>query len=74
MPGNPILTEIHRHRETVARGCGYDAAKLMAYYRKREAERSDDHPLVDLSPRESGASCAVREEPPIPSNLPPTSP
>ena len=63
MTDNPILTEIHRHREAVARECGYDATKLMSYYRKREAERHDDHQLVDFSPRETGASCAVREEP-----------
>ena len=64
MNENPILTEIHRHREAVARECGYDATKLMAYYRKREAERRDDHPLVDFSPHESAAGCVLREEPP----------
>lgn len=64
MNENPILTEIHRHREAVARECGYDATKLMAYYREREAERRDDHPLVDFCRRETGASGVMREEPP----------
>ena len=42
MPENSIIAEIHRHREEVARECDFDPAKLMAYYRRRERERSDD--------------------------------
>ena len=35
MPENEIIAEIHRHREAAARECGFDVAKLMAYYRRR---------------------------------------
>ena len=64
MPENAIIAEIHRHREAVARECGYDAAKLMAYYSRRETERGDDgHPLISLIENKT-ESCAVREEPP----------
>ena len=49
MPENEIIAEIHRHREAVARDCGYDAAKLTARYRRQEKERADaDHSLVSL--------------------------
>ena len=61
MNENPIIAEIHRHREAVARECNYDAATLMAYYRQREARRRDDHPLVQLAEHES-ESCVVRED------------
>lgn len=64
MPDNEIIAEIHRHREAVARECGYDAAQLMAYYRRREAEREDDgHPLVSFVEAKPD-SCNVLEEPP----------
>ena len=65
MPENEIITEIHRHREAVARECGYDAAKLMAYYRRRETERADaGHPLVSFVKSDANETCVVREEPP----------
>ena len=65
MSENAIIAEIHRHREKVARDCDFDAAKVVAYYRRRELERKDDsHPLVELSPDEA-ASTVLREEPPI---------
>ena len=67
MPENEIIAEIHRHRETVARECGYDAGKIMAYDRRRETERADaDHPLVSFVADETAESCVVREEPPKP--------
>ena len=67
MPENEIIAEIHRHREALARACDYDVAKLMAYYRRREAERADDgHPLVSFAGSEAGETCVVREEPPKP--------
>jgi hypothetical protein len=66
VPENEIIAEIHRHREAVARECDYDASKLMAYYRRREAERADDsHPLVSFRGAKP-ESCIVREEPPKP--------
>ncbi len=64
MPENPIIAEIHEHREAVARECDHDPAKLLAYYRQREAERRDDHPLV--APVENPKACVVRENPPKP--------
>jgi len=64
MPENAIIAEIHRHREAVSRECVYDAAALIAYYSRREAERGDDgHPLVSLIEKKAD-SCIVREEPP----------
>ena len=64
MPENEIIAEIHRHREAVARECGYDVAKLMAYYRRRETERGDaEYPLVSFVQRDAGETCVVREEP-----------
>ena len=65
MPENEIIAEIHGHREAVARDCGYDAAKMMAHYRRREKERTDaKHPLVSFVHRDAVESCIVREEPP----------
>ena len=65
MPENEIIGEIHRHREAVARECDYDAAKLMAHYRRREKERTDAaHPLVSFVRRDADESCIVREDPP----------
>ena len=65
MAENEIIAEIHRHREAVARECDYDAAKIMAYYRRREAERPNDdgHRLISPAKPEPD-SCVVREEPP----------
>jgi hypothetical protein len=64
MPENEIIAEIHRHREAVARDCGYNAAKLMAHYRRREKERADaDHPFVSFVRRDADESCIVREDP-----------
>ena len=59
--------EIHRHREVVARECGYDVTKLMACHRRRESERADaEHPLVSFVKSDANETCAVREEPPKP--------
>jgi len=63
---NEIIAEIHRHRAAVARECDYDASKLMAYYRHREADRSADcHPLVSFTDAKLD-SVIIREEPPKP--------
>jgi hypothetical protein len=51
MPENEILAEIHRHREELARSCGYDVKKLMDYYRHREAQPEvPEHKLVSYTP------------------------
>ena len=41
MNENPIIAEIRRSREEVARSCGYDVRKLMQHYRERERTRPD---------------------------------
>ena len=66
MNRNEIIADIHRHREQLARACGYDAKKLMDYYRRREQERDDtSHGLVSYSePASAEKACALREEPP----------
>ena len=67
MNENEIISDIHRHREAVARSCGYDAKKLMDYYRRREQERpTAGHRLVSYAqPRDADSSAGVlREEPP----------
>jgi len=69
MNGNEIIADIHRHREALARSCGYETKKLMDYYRRREKEHPETgHRLLDnVSPATTEApSCALREEPPKP--------
>ena len=62
MPENEIIAEIHRHREELARQCGYDIHKLMAYYREREA--AGGRKLVSFAPSDADAGASVvREEP-----------
>ena len=64
---NEIIAEIHRHREQVARACGYDVKKLMDYYRRREKESlGAKHELVSHAPQieSDNAGLAPREEPP----------
>ena len=63
---NEIIAEIQRHREQVARTCGYDAKKLMDYYRRREKESSGGkHQLVSyVQLAKNDAPLALREEPP----------
>ena len=68
MNANEIIADIHRHREALARTCGYDVKKLMDYYRRREHEHpAAGHRLpVKVSPPASEAASALREEPPKP--------
>ena len=65
MPENEIIAEIHRHREELARQCGYDIHKLMAYYREREAaSEAGGRKLVSFAPSDADAgTCVVREDP-----------
>lgn len=64
MPENEITSEIHRHREELARHCGYDIHKLMAYYREREvASEAGGRKLVSFAPSHAEAgTCVVRED------------
>jgi hypothetical protein len=68
MNGNEVIADIHRHREALARSCGYDVKKLMDYYRRREKEQpAAGHRLLDnVSPAAAEATTALREEPPKP--------
>lgn len=44
-----IIPEIHRHRENLARECGYDVKKLMNHFRQRESGREPKgHQLVSF--------------------------
>ncbi len=71
MTENQILADLHRHREQIARACGYDVKKLMDFYRRREHERGESgHALVscvERAPAEN-APDVLREEPPNPQN------
>ena len=64
MPDNEIISEIHRHREEVARLCEFDVDKLFAYYRERQSHFAAlGHPVVSFV-HKSADSMLVREEPP----------
>ena len=65
MAENEIIAEIHRHREAVARQCDFEPARLIAYYRRLEQDRTDgDHPLIAHSSEEE-EPILLREEPPL---------
>ena len=68
MNANEIIADIHRHREALARTCGYDVQKLMDYYRRREQEHpAIGHRLLDkVFPPVPEPASALREEPPKP--------
>ena len=40
MRKDPIIAEIHAHREAIARASGYDMKRIMADLRKSERERT----------------------------------
>lgn len=66
MNAENIIPEIHRHRENLARACGYNVKKLMDHYRKREAgNKAKGHCLVSFveSSRAETTAYALREEP-----------
>ena len=49
MNAENIIPQLHRHRENLARACGYDVKKLVEHYRRLEAERkADGHRLVSF--------------------------
>ena len=49
MKAESIIPEIHRHRENLARKCGYDVKKVMDHYRERESEQeTKGHRLVSF--------------------------
>lgn len=65
-PENDVIVEIHRHRESLARNCGYNVKQLMDHYRKREAgNKAKGHRLVSFveSSGSETTSISLREEP-----------
>jgi len=65
---NEIIAEIHRHREDLARSCGYDVKKLMNHYRQRETHHANaGHKLVSYAKAAASTdenACVLRDEPP----------
>lgn len=65
MKENEILEEIHRFRAEHARECDYDIHKIFQQIRKgTEKLKAEGWKVVSPGPRETEASCALREEPP----------
>ncbi len=58
---NAIISEIHQHREALARRCDFDVEKLIAHYRHQEAQRND--PLHPLATPEESKSHSTHQEP-----------
>ena len=64
---NPILSEIRRTREDLARETHYDLQQLFDYIRDREREAAvQGVKFVSPAPRETTTAYALREEPPRP--------
>jgi hypothetical protein len=65
MKPNPILAEIRRTREELARETNYNLQQLFDYVREREHEAAA-HGVIFVSPapRETEADGVLREEPP----------
>lgn len=66
MNAENIIPELHRHRENLARACGYDVKKLVEHYRRLEAGRNaDGHRLVSFveAANQTETGDALREEP-----------
>jgi hypothetical protein len=61
-----IIPELHRHREQLARACGFNVKKLMDHYREREALNPDrSHRLVSfVKPAQTEATPVVLRDAP----------
>jgi hypothetical protein len=67
MKSNPILTEIRRTREDLAREADYNLQRLFDYVRERERKAATRGvKFVSPAPRETEAAYALREEQPRP--------
>ena len=66
MPENEIIAEVRRHREALARECGYDVRELTRRLREDEQHFAAlGHPIVSfVHEHDSADSPSVREEPP----------
>ena len=45
---DPVVEEIHRIRDEIARECGYDLHRIAEYF--REGERDFPNPIINLQP------------------------
>ena len=66
MNAENIIPELHRHRENLARACGYDVKKLVEHYRQREVgSKSGGHKLVSFveSAAETETASVLRDKP-----------
>jgi hypothetical protein len=66
MKTNPILEEIRKTRDDLARDTGYDLQKLFEFIRGEEAKARVRGVKFAPLPEPEGASAIVREEPPKP--------
>lgn len=65
MKENPILSEIHRVRDEIARECGYDVKEIFRRMRAQtEQLQAEGWQVVSPAPREKETSYSLREEPP----------
>jgi len=64
MNEDPIVAEVRRVREEIARSFDYDIHKMFADLRTREASPDQSHPLVENASKWAKDVLAIREEPP----------
>ena len=65
MKTNPILREIRKTRDDLARETGYDLQRLFRYIRERERESAaHGAKFVSFADAAHSESALVREEPP----------
>ncbi|HMP84895.1 MAG TPA: hypothetical protein PKA41_19560 [Verrucomicrobiota bacterium] len=65
MKENPILSEIHRVREEIARECGYDVKEIFRRMRVQTQQlQAEGWQVVSPEARKKETSCVLREEPP----------
>ena len=65
MKPNPVLTEIRRTRDALARENGYDLQRLFDFVREREREAAAHGvKFVVPAPRKGQTTYLLREDPP----------
>ena len=66
MKTNPILAEIRKTRDDLAREMGYDLNKLFEFVRAEEAKARARGVKFAPLPEPAESRCVMREEPPKP--------